>query len=124
MRGGRRAPRPSVRPARLLYRPSFVETLVLLVVVLIFVFVELVLVVEIFVVVFFVVVRGQIELDRRDAGHLEAGPAIRAAQLIALVDVEFVDFDFGVAFRAVGHTLPRPLPNPPRKSSRVSDRWQ
>jgi len=23
--------------------------------------------------------------------------------LVALVDIEFVDFDFGVAFRAVGH---------------------
>src|SRR5207249_11521720 len=48
---------------------------------------------------FILFVRREIQLDRRQAGHFEVGAALRAAQLIALIDVEFVDFDFGVAFR-------------------------
>ena len=42
---------------------------------------------------------------RRQAGHLEIRAALGATELIALVDVELVDFDFGVAFGAGGHTV-------------------
>jgi hypothetical protein len=57
------------------------------------------------VVVVIVVVGRNVELDRRDAGDFEVGSALGAAQLIALVDVEFVDFDLRFAFRARGHKL-------------------
>ena len=46
-----------------------------------------------------------VELDRGYADHLEAGAAFGATQLVALVDVELVDFDLGIAFRAGGHTV-------------------
>ena len=90
------------------------STLVLLVLFfLVFVVLEVVFLQFLVVVVIVViVVRGDVELDGRNAGHFEAGAALRAAQLIALVDIEFVDLDFGVAFRAVGHNLPRSLPGP------------
>src|SRR5207247_3915107 len=58
-----------------------------------------------FVVFLLVVFRREIELDGRKAGHLEIRAAFGAAQLVALVDVELVDLDFGVAFRAGGHSL-------------------
>ena len=45
-----------------------------------------------------------IELDRGDAGHLEIGAAVWAANEIALVDVELVDLDFGITLRTRGHT--------------------
>src|SRR5205823_12406580 len=55
-------------------------------------------------VVVLVVVRRDVELDRSEADDLEIRAALGATQVIALVDVEFVDFDFGIAFRAGGHT--------------------
>ena len=45
-----------------------------------------------------------LELDRRKADHLEIGAAFRATELVALVDVELVDLNFSVAFRAGRHT--------------------
>src|SRR5262249_56336561 len=99
-----------VRAARLLY--SFVfEVFVLVVAVGIFVFViaEIVVVeiVVVFIGFFFVFIVGDVELERRQADHLEVRPALGAAQLIALVDVEFIDLDFGVAFWARSHHILR-----------------
>ena len=63
-----------------------------------------ILIIEI-IVVFVVFIGREIEFDGRETSHLEARAAFRAAQLIALVDVELVDLDFGIAFRAGGHGL-------------------
>ena len=57
------------------------------------------------VVVLVVVIRGDIELDGRETGDLEVAAALGAAQLIALVDLEFVDFDFCITFRARRHSI-------------------
>src|SRR5262249_3721818 len=66
------------------------------------------IVVVFFVVAFFVVVLGRkVELNRRETGHLEIGAAFGATELVALIDIEFVDFDVGIAFRAGGHMPPR-----------------
>ena len=45
--------------------------------------------------------------SRGESGDLEIGTALRTTQLVALVDVELVDLDLGVALRAGGHTLLR-----------------
>ena len=58
-------------------------------------------------VVVVVVLGRQIELNRREAGHLEIGTTFGATQLIAFVDIELVDFDVCVAFGAARHTPPR-----------------
>src|SRR5436309_11742790 len=84
-------------------RRSLVPILVLFVVFFLVVLVTVFVVVEI--VVFLVVFRREIELDRREAGHLEIGAAFGATELIALVDVELVDLDIGVAFGAGGHRV-------------------
>ena len=57
-----------------------------------------------FVLVVVVVVVGRLKLDWRDPGYFEIGAALRAAYEIALVDVELIDLDFGITFRAGGHT--------------------
>src|SRR6185295_2719193 len=113
---GTRVCRRGPVPSRRSFFPAFVLLVFFLVLVLV-VFAFLVL--EIVVVfVFVVVVRRDIELDRRKADHLEVGPTLRATELIALVDVEFVDFDFGVAFRAGGHNRLRSLRIPPGGTDR------
>jgi hypothetical protein len=82
---------------------SFFRILVLLLVLcLVGVLLDFLLVVQIIVVV---VIGREVEFERGDADNLERGPALGAAQLIALVDVEFVDLDFAVAFRTGGHGL-------------------
>ena len=53
-----------------------------------------------------------------DGGEGERGPALGAAQLIALVDIELVDFDFGIAFGAGGHSGLRSLRIPQRRDDR------
>src|SRR5438445_202640 len=73
---------------------SFVPALVLVLVV---------VVVVLFVLV--VVLGGDVELQGCEGDHLEIRAAFGAAQLVALIDVELVDFDFGVALGAGGHTL-------------------
>src|SRR5258706_5752010 len=55
-----------------------------------------------------ILVGRQVELEGRDTRHFEVGAALGAAQLIALVDVKLVDFDFGIAFGAGGHVLGAP----------------
>src|SRR6185369_3632676 len=57
--------------------------------------VSLVVVVLFVVLVVLVVLRGKVELDRRQARDLEIRSTLGAADLIAFVDVELVDFDFG-----------------------------
>src|SRR6516164_6536016 len=101
-----RRPSPKTRAcraARALSR-SFIPAFILAVVV---VLIEVVIVVEIVFVVLFIVVVDDVQLERRHADHLEVRAALGAAQLIAFVDVELVDFDLAVTFRAGGHTSPR-----------------
>src|SRR6266540_1511667 len=99
----------SVSPSACSFRLLVPASAALLVIVLFFVIVVGVLVVfevvVIIIVVVFVIVRREIELDRRQAGHFQVRAAVRAAQLIALVDIEFVDLDLGIAFGAGGHTV-------------------
>ena len=89
----------------------FLVVLVLVIVVLVVVFfvVVVTVVVEIFFVVVevivFVVFRGDVEFNRRECRDFEVGAALRTAQLIAFVDVEFVHFDVGIALGTGGHTL-------------------
>ena len=62
------------------------------------------LVVEVvFVLVFF---GRDVEFHRGDARDLEAAAALRAANEVALVHVELVDFDIGFALGARGHATP------------------
>src|SRR5207237_3362746 len=89
---------------------SFVPVLVLLV---LFLFVLLVVVLphlfvffEIFV-LFVVFVRGEVEFERSKPGHLERAAALRATELVALVDVKFVHLDLGVAFGTGRNRIPR-----------------
>jgi hypothetical protein len=44
-----------------------------------------------------------IQLDRRDAYHLEIGAALGATDQIPFVDIVLVDLDFGVTFRTGRH---------------------
>src|SRR5689334_1866200 len=91
----------------LLVKPSVVVRITVFVVFVVFV-IEIVVVVEIVVVILFVVfvvVGRDVEFDRRETGDLEVAAALRAAQLIALVDLELVDFDLRVTFRASGHSV-------------------
>ena len=55
--------------------------------------------------VFFVVLNRHVELDGRETGDFEIGAAFRATQLIAFVNVEFIDFDFSIALRTSSHTF-------------------
>jgi len=82
----------------------FLVVLVLVIVVLV---VELVVfeVVIVVVIVIVVIVAREIQLDRRQACDFEIRSAFRAAQHIAFVDVELIDFDFGIALGTGGHTL-------------------
>jgi len=45
----------------------------------------------------------RIERDRRDAGHHEIGPALRATQLVAPLDVELVDVNLRFTRRTARH---------------------
>ena len=47
--------------------------------------------------------RSTFELDRSHPRDHEIGPAFRATDLIAAVDVELVDFDIRIARGAAGH---------------------
>ena len=58
----------------------------------------------VFVVFVVVVVVGGFEFNGGRAGHFEVGAAVGAADQIALVDVELIDFDICVTFRTGGHT--------------------
>src|SRR5688572_3278062 len=55
------------------------------------------------VVVFVLVVIIEVELEGRDAGDLEAGAAIVAAQTIVEIDVIWLEIERGIAFRTGGH---------------------
>ena len=65
-------------------------------------------------VVFLVVVRREIELERSHSHDFEIRATLRATELIALVDIELVDFDFGITFRTGGHTCSWRRSLPPR----------
>src|SRR5687767_5011047 len=81
-----------------------------------FFFVVVFAIVVVFVVVFVV---SRFEFDGRSAGHFEIGAAVRAADQVPFVDVELVDLDLGVTFRAGGHTCSwrtSPSCTVPRKS--------
>ena len=61
-----------------------------------------------------------------DAGHFEVGSAVGTANQITLVDIKFVDFDFGIAFRTGRHTysleglvVSREPPRAPRHRGRA-----
>src|SRR5436190_13901288 len=56
------------------------------------------------IVVVFVVVGRDVELEGRQTGDFEVRPALGTTELIPLIDVELVDFDFGVTFGAGGHS--------------------
>src|ERR1051326_30710 len=88
----------------LLVPPSIVLAFPLFVFVLVVQIVVVIVVVEIVVVLVVVVVRCDVELEGRQAGDFEVAPALGTTQLVPLVDVEFIDFDFGVAFWAGGHS--------------------
>ena len=112
------------QPAERLTRPSPPPSVVVvdsssssIVVVVVFV-----VVVVLVVIVVVVVVVGGFELDGGRAGHFEIGAAVGAADQIALVDVELVDFDIGVTFRTGGHTCSwrERLPGEPVGSRRAS----
>jgi hypothetical protein len=48
--------------------------------------------------------RERVELE--DMAMTSVGATLRATELIALVDIELVDFDFGIAFGAGGRGSP------------------
>src|SRR6185436_1355384 len=64
------------------------------------------------VIVVFVVFRRDVELDRRETDNLEVRAAFGTTDLVALVDVKFVDFDFGIALGTGGHNALRSLKIP------------
>src|SRR5204863_1945470 len=117
------APLPSLHPRPL---RSFLPAFVLLVLVVVVVVVFLVLaflaaldfVLRLVFVLVVVVGGGDIELDRREADDFEARATLGTTELIALVDVEFVDLDLGVAFRTGGHHRLRSLRIPAGGSDR------
>src|SRR5262249_46801616 len=111
-RAYRGAPVPSRRAIVL---GSFLPAFVLLVLFVVTVFRVGVVVVEV-VVLFLLLLLflgRDVELDGRQAHHLEIGATLRATELVALVDVELVDFYFGIAFGTGGHTGLRSLRIPP-----------
>src|SRR5205823_14765159 len=118
----RLSPSRRTRPSRgcpVLSRRSFFSAFVLLVFLFFFVFVVALFVLVVVVVVFvFIVVRRDVEFERSQTDHLEVRAALGATELLALIDVEFVDFDFGVAFRAGGHNRLRSLRIPPGGTDR------
>src|SRR5262245_15245019 len=66
-------------------------------------FVVVLLVVVLFVVLVVFVLRREVELDRRQTRDLQVRAALGTTDLVAFVDVELVDFDFGVALGAGSH---------------------
>src|SRR2546429_5131689 len=105
MRAYRRGPATSRRAISLRsFLPAFVLLVVFFFVVVVFRVGVVVFQVVVVFVVFFVVFRRGVELDGRQADYLEIGATLRATELVALVDVEFVDFYFGITFGAGGHT--------------------
>src|SRR6185436_11481827 len=64
------------------------------------------------VIVVFVVFGRDVELDRRETDDLEVGAAFGTTDLVALVDVKFVDFDFGITLGTSGHNALRSLKIP------------
>jgi hypothetical protein len=86
---------------------SFVPILVFIVFFVDFIDVDLVVVrddlIVFILIVVVIVVRRHFELDRRQTGDLQIRAAFRTTQLITFIDIEFVDFDVGVAFGAGGH---------------------
>ena len=48
--------------------------------------------------------RGKLELDRRDADHIQVGAAFGATQLVAASDVEFVNVELSVTAGADRHS--------------------
>src|SRR4029079_12197779 len=90
--------------------PILVLLLVRVLVVILDVVVFRFLVVVIVIVVF--VVRRDVEFDRRETDDLEVRAAFGTTDLVALVDVEFVDFNFGIALGTGGHNALRSLKIP------------
>jgi hypothetical protein len=87
---------------RVVHLVEILGGLVVVVLVVVLVFEIVIIIIVVVLVVFFV---DGLEFDGSDTRHFEVGAAVRAADQIALVDIEFVDFDFGITFRAGGHYM-------------------
>ena len=77
------------------YGVVIVGVVVILIIILIVV-IEIVLVILVFIV--------EVDLERRDARHFQAGAAIVTTQSILEIDILRLEIERGIAFRTGGHT--------------------